>query len=376
MKEDATLWWEGAVKGVNLETLTWEDFKRTLFAKYFTEDVRSQMIIDFMSLRQGDRSVVEYIQQFERGCHFVPLIAGDEREKKWQFIDGLREDIKQDVRMLDVATYEAAVDRQQVKKTYTGPSKGPNQQKPQQRPQGQQAPQQQQRGTAPNTGEVPMCPKCQKPHSGQCLSGSNVCFYCKEQGHISINCPKNKNTTGRVFVMQAEEADPYTSLITRRIIVGGNSTFVFLDSGATHSFISLEFIRRIGIIPGVVTTGYDVTMTSGQILTTYSVVRGLELELQGHSIRADLVVLSMTGFDLILGMDWLTVNGASIDFRRRTVSVKPPEGESFIFFASQSSSASHVISFVHERKLLRGVARGFLPVLSQRQNLLADHYQR
>ncbi|XP_073121037.1 uncharacterized protein [Henckelia pumila] len=88
MKDDAALWWEDAVRGVNLETLTWEDFKRTFFAKYFTEDVRSQMIRDFMSLWQGYRSVVEYIKQFERGCHFVPLIAGDEREKMRQFVMG------------------------------------------------------------------------------------------------------------------------------------------------------------------------------------------------------------------------------------------------------------------------------------------------
>ncbi|XP_073122026.1 uncharacterized protein [Henckelia pumila] len=100
---------ESAVRGVNLETLTREDFRRTFYAKYFIDDVRSQMFRDFMSLRQEDKSVVEYIRQFERGCHFVPLIAGDEREKLRQFVDGLRADIKHDVRMLDVATYDTAV---------------------------------------------------------------------------------------------------------------------------------------------------------------------------------------------------------------------------------------------------------------------------
>ncbi|XP_073121859.1 uncharacterized protein [Henckelia pumila] len=59
-------------------------------------------------------------------------------------------------------------------------------------------------------------------------------------------------------------------------------------------------------------------------------------------------------------MDWLTVNGASVDFCRRTVSVKPPECESFILFPSLSSSSSHVISYVRARKLLRGCCQGFL----------------
>ncbi|XP_073138293.1 uncharacterized protein [Henckelia pumila] len=68
-----------------------------------------RIIREFMSLRQGDKTVVEYIKQFERGCHFVPLIAYSAQEKMRQFVDGLRADIKHDVRMMDVTTYEAAV---------------------------------------------------------------------------------------------------------------------------------------------------------------------------------------------------------------------------------------------------------------------------
>ncbi|XP_073158651.1 uncharacterized protein [Henckelia pumila] len=239
MRGDAALWWEGAVRGVHLPTLTWMEFRRIFYAKYFTEDVRSRMIREFMSLRQGDRSVVEYVSQFERGCHFVPMIADSPQEKLRQFVEGLKAEIRHDVRMADVFTYESAVSRalrseegrreiqkeQQrrrqlqlesyqpssqppTKKQYTGPSKDLNQQSQQ----GQQ--QQQQRGGAPKAGGVPLCPKCQKPHSGLCLSGSNVCFHCKEPGHMSINCPRKKNTTGRVFVMQAAGADPNTSLIS------------------------------------------------------------------------------------------------------------------------------------------------------------------
>ncbi|XP_073152450.1 uncharacterized protein [Henckelia pumila] len=193
-----------------------------------------------MSLRQGDRSVVEYVSQFERGCHFVPLIADSPPEKMRQFVEGLRADIKHDVRMMDVATYEVAVSRalrseegrremqreQQgkrqiqsgyqrpssqppAKKQFTRPAKGPN---PQQRPQ-QQRPQQQ-RGGAPNAIGFPTCPKCQKMHSGLCLLGARVCYHCREPGHQIANCPRKKNMAGRVFVMQAEEADPDTSLIT------------------------------------------------------------------------------------------------------------------------------------------------------------------
>ncbi|XP_073152811.1 uncharacterized protein [Henckelia pumila] len=344
MKGDAALWWEGAIRGVHLPTLTWAEFRRIFYTKYFTEDVRSRMVREFMSLRQRDKSVVEYVSQFERGCHFVLLIADSAPEKLRQFIEGLRAEVKHDVRMMDVTTYEAAVSRalrseegrkeiqreQQgkrqfqpgyqratsqppAKKQYVGPSKGPNQQ----RPQGQQ----QQRGGAPKTGGVPICPQCQKPHTGKCLVGSNVCYLCKEPGHVSYNCPKRKNTTGRVFVI------------------------------------------RIGIKPEVAEIGYDVTMSSGQVLSTTSICRGMEMDLQGRTIRADLVVLPLTGFDLILGMEWLSVNGAVIDFWQRTVAVKPEEGDQFVFYASSSSEISPMISYTRARKLLRRGCQGFLASL-------------
>ncbi|XP_075497325.1 uncharacterized protein LOC142534372 [Primulina tabacum] len=90
LKDKSSLWWEGAERGVNMVTMTWEEFKRVFYAKYFTSDVRSRLKRDFMSLRQGDWSVADFVQKFDRGCHFVPLIANDAAEKLRHFLDDLR----------------------------------------------------------------------------------------------------------------------------------------------------------------------------------------------------------------------------------------------------------------------------------------------
>ncbi|XP_073137647.1 uncharacterized protein [Henckelia pumila] len=301
LKDDAALWWEGTVIGLDVAGMTWRDFRTVFFEKYFTEDVRAE----------------------------------DERERLRHFTDGLRPDIKHDVFMADVATYKAAVikayrseigrremqaeyqrkrqfqqpsrgqsSQQPAKRSYLGSSKGPNPPRPQrsqqQRPQGQPRQQQQQGAVAPNPGGVPICRSCQRPHSGQCMAGSGRCYHCGEPGHVLKNCPRRKQTTGRLFVMQAEEADPDTSLITGKISIRGVATFALLDSGATHSFISQSFIERVGIVPEVSSSGYDITVPSGEVLFTTSVISGLELEFEGYVVRADLVVFPMTGFDLIL----------------------------------------------------------------------------
>lgn len=54
-----------------------------------------------MSLRQGDLSVEEYIQKFDKGCYFVPLISNDAAEKLRNFTDGLRPTIRREVMLMD-----------------------------------------------------------------------------------------------------------------------------------------------------------------------------------------------------------------------------------------------------------------------------------
>ncbi|XP_073119918.1 uncharacterized protein [Henckelia pumila] len=110
-------------------------------------------------------------------------------------------------------------------------------------------------------------------------------------------------TQGRVFVMQAEEADPDTTLITGRILVVGVAIRALLDSGATHSFISEAFTRKQGIECEELFGGFTVTVPSREKLSTRNMVKNLELLLQGQSVSADLIVLPMLEFDLILGMD-------------------------------------------------------------------------
>lgn len=34
------------------------------------------------------------------------------------------------------------------------------------------------------------CSKCGKTHAGECMMWKNVCFNCKQEGHISLYCPK------------------------------------------------------------------------------------------------------------------------------------------------------------------------------------------
>ncbi|XP_073035230.1 uncharacterized protein [Primulina eburnea] len=156
------------------------------------------------------------------------------------------------------------------------------------------------------------------------------------------------------------EAEPDSTLITGRIYIAGVATNALLDSGATHSFISESFVKRLGIMTVAMDSGFRVSIPSGDQMFTSRIVRGLELRLQQKAVRADLIVLPLPEFDIILGMDWLSSHGAVIDFRQRSVSVRPPSGKPFVFEAARHQQFPHVISCMCARKIIKRGCQAFL----------------
>ncbi|XP_073304523.1 uncharacterized protein [Primulina huaijiensis] len=187
------------------------------------------------------------------------------------------------------------------------------------------------------------------------------CFRCGGDRHKATDCLKQRQpVTGRAYVMHAEQAELDTTLITGRILLMGVATYALLDSGATHSFMSESFVKRLEILPEEVELGFRVTVPSGEHMISTSMVKDAELKLKKNVVRADLIVLPMHEFDIILGMDWLTMNGVTIDFQQMSVSIRPPNGKSFIFEAMQNKQIPHIISCIRAKRLILRGCQGFL----------------
>ncbi|XP_073121424.1 uncharacterized protein [Henckelia pumila] len=109
-RDDARVWWQGARSAVDMTTLTWNGFKDVFYGKYFTISTRTRLAREFLELRQGSMSIVEYVKKFERGRYFVPMISGNAVEELKHFMEGLNATIHRDVRLSGAQTYRAAVD--------------------------------------------------------------------------------------------------------------------------------------------------------------------------------------------------------------------------------------------------------------------------
>ncbi|XP_042396438.1 uncharacterized protein LOC121986538 [Zingiber officinale] len=348
LRDDSRVWWEGARLIVDLATLTWTNFKEVFYGKYFTVDNRTRLAREFLELRQGDLSVAEYVRRFERGRYFVPMITSQPVEELKHFTEGLRPAIRHDVRLSRVTTFREAVDQALMserdrndmikeaqnkrlsfqgrdqqepgkKKTIPGQNSGKQpfkQAQPRQQIQKTQAAE----GTGFRVENKVRCSKCEKIHAGQCLTGTDACFMCKKSGHFARECPLLREPTkGRVFAMTQEQVDQDTTIITGMIYVANIPAHALIDSGATHSFISEVYLTKLGIIPERMVAGYSVLLPSGEELHSNRMVKNYQMMMQNHMVGARFIVLEMTEFDVILGMDWLVQHEAVIDCKQRTL---------------------------------------------------------
>ncbi|XP_075504421.1 uncharacterized protein LOC142541853 [Primulina tabacum] len=154
--------------------------------------------------------------------------------------------------------------------------------------------------------------------------------------------------------------DVDTSMIIGMFLISGITAIALLDSRATHSFISESFVKRLGITASTIETQLAIALPSGQELQTDQIVRGCPIYVQGHQMYAELIVLKITDFDVILGMDWLSKYRVNIDCGIKMIKFAPIGAEPFTVASASISLPLRIISCMKACKLLQKGCQGYL----------------
>ncbi|XP_073033825.1 uncharacterized protein [Primulina eburnea] len=377
----ARIWWEATKVTVNVKELVWNEFKELFHAKYFSKEIKAKKVKEFLELRKASLSVTEYILKFEEGCVFVPFIAENDKDKGEHFIRGLKSEICRDVHMSKVVNYQEIVERALLAEHDEHEIEKDRQlrrQVFQARGQGQGSSVNVRGGGYKGKGKMDqrsrfplppadndrlLCAKCGKSHKGECLIGSGRCYRCKEVGHTVYNCPlsfgKGK-VQGRIFSMTKEGANPDASVILGNIFILGKEALTLIDTGATHSFISEEFMHTISVEPTVVHVQFNIVLPSGEEIWTNSIIKACPVLMGSRLLYADLIVISMVAFDVILGMDWLSAYRAVIECVSKIVKFLEDDIEKDLFVGGTSSLSIPIISCLQATKLLHKGCVGYL----------------
>ncbi|XP_050897050.1 uncharacterized protein LOC127103852 [Lathyrus oleraceus] len=156
------------------------------------------------------------------------------------------------------------------------------------------------------------CYKCGKTWNfiTDCKDNGVTCYNYGEQGHISTNFqkPNKAPSEGFFFHFSGTETTSADRLIRGTCFINSTPLIAIIDTGATHSFISLNCAKRLDLnLSSMVGSIVIDTLTSGSV-TTSLVCLKCPLTIYGKNFAIDLVCLQLSNLDVILGMNWLDFN--------------------------------------------------------------------
>ena len=93
-----------------------------------------------------------------------------------------------------------------------------------------------------------------------------------------------------------------------RGIIMGQEVIVLINCGASHNFILVELVAKLGI-PSIGTHNFRVLMGAGLLVQGISLCNGVLLQLQDIEVKAYFLPLNLGSSDVILGIQWLETLG-------------------------------------------------------------------
>ena len=90
LEGEAQVWWNLAKTSRDLEAMTWAEFHDLFMDKYFLDTARHVKAQEFLELKQGTMTVLEYVARFTKLARFADHYVATDMAKVRKFENGLK----------------------------------------------------------------------------------------------------------------------------------------------------------------------------------------------------------------------------------------------------------------------------------------------
>ena len=90
LEGEARVWWRWARTSRDLEVMTWAEFQELFIGKYFPETARHAKAQEFLELKQGAMTVMDYVARFTELARFANDYVATDLAKVRRFENGLK----------------------------------------------------------------------------------------------------------------------------------------------------------------------------------------------------------------------------------------------------------------------------------------------
>ncbi|RVW98761.1 Transposon Tf2-2 polyprotein [Vitis vinifera] len=376
--DKADFWWKSMKRVYDTEVMTWEEFERIFLGKYFGEMAKHAKRMKFEHLIQGTIEEGEKARRFQQGLRpairnrLVPLTIRDYSE--------LRQRTQQSKSHSSFyAEGEQSAQRVAANRVCYGcgardhlwracPLRGVQQARPQSQGSSQQQPIV---SFQPPQFQLPYYQMPQLPPAAQGTRTATMSSQtCSSQGSNARG--RGRQAAGRVFALTPTEPEEDPLLVEGMILVYSTWVRVLFDTGATDSFISASCANALELKTEMVENLLLIESPMGTNSRVDRICKGCVITLADRALNVDLRILDMIGYDVILGMDWLTVYRAVIDCHRRRIIFCLPEGFEVCFIGEKCVSLPFSQSDPCYQYVLRKRSINFLACLRGKEKAQKD----
>ena len=171
---------------------------------------------------------------------------------------------------------------------------------------------------------------------------------------------QRRKAQGRVFALTPQDVQALDTVVTGILPLFSNFAKNLFDSGSTHSFISSRYAKLCDKKPGLMDYDLFVATPMGDSLVCNSILKSCVIQIEDKEMLADLILMDMYDYDVILGMDWLAAYHASVDCFRKELVFWPLGEPEFRFKGSRMHALPRVISTFRAKHLLWKGCQGYL----------------